>query len=324
MPVRIHTTTPSSLLRPTEIRARAAEVTASARTSGALEPIPTRVEIVEQAGVRFQVRVLDSRWREQRAGMEGQRSAARGEPRDPFGPCDPALLLGDLSPTHRCVLNKYPTLRQHLLIVTRHFEDQERLLTTADFHAVWLGLQGINGLGFFNGGRTAGASQAHKHMQLLPTPLHPGEPAVPMEGRLAVTERRQGVERAVGLPFDHALHHFPPGLEQDPTQAAVATLGAYHRLLAAVGQARRPGDPRQQGPANLLMTRRWMLLVPRQREAWQGLSTNALGFAGSLMARDQAKLERFRALGPMALLAHTGRAVDSGRTPGPDDPGMVG
>ncbi len=317
------TTPPSLPLRPVELPARAAELTAAALACGALEPIPTQLEIVEQAGVRFQLRVLDSLWRKERAQARQRQGEARGEPSDPFGPCDPALLLGDLSPTHRCVLNKFPALARHLLIVTRDFEDQQRLLTVADFHALWLGLQGIDGLAFYNGGPAAGASQPHKHLQLLPTPLAPSEPAVPMLARLAIHQRRDDHHRAVGLPFDHALHHLPPGLVDDPRQAAVASTGAYHRLLTAVGLARRPGDPHQAGPYNLLMTRRWMLLIPRQREAWQGCSVNALGFAGSLLVRDHAELDRVRAVGPMALLAHTGRSSGAGTQGGPQDPGAA-
>jgi ATP adenylyltransferase len=309
-------------LAPQDIAHRAASVSEAALASGVLEPIPTHIRVVEQAGVRFQLRVLDSHWRKQRA-LERQRAASpEGEARDPFGPCDPALLLGDLSETHCCVLNRYPALAGHLLIVTRAYEGQERLLTVADFHALWLGLAGIDGLGFYNGGPQAGASQRHKHLQLLPTPMLTGEPAVPMATRFDGVTRPDGIGQAPGLPFVHALTCLPPGLSADPRQAAVATLGHYHRLLAAVGLARRPGGT-QAGPYNLLMTRSWMLLIPRTRDDWQGVSVNALGYAGSLLARDEAALARIQDAGPMRLLSHTGVPRHApGR--GPADPGLVG
>jgi ATP adenylyltransferase len=315
---------PPGRLLPADILTRAAEISARALVTGALEPIPTRLEIVEQMGVRFQLRVLDSMWRKERAIARQLELANRGEPADPFGPCNPALLLGDLSDTHRCVLNKYPAFAGHLLIVTRAFEAQERLLTAADFAALWRGLAGMDGLAFYNGGPAAGASQPHKHLQLLPLPMHPGEPPVPLAARFEQASFGDGVGRVPGLPFVHALVRLPPGLHEDPRQAALATLGSYHRLLAAVGLARRPGDPHQPGPYNLLMTRGWMFLVPRGEDDWQGCSVNALGFAGSLLARDDAELARIRTAGPMTLLTHTGRPTTQPEPWGPADPGAVG
>ena len=66
---------------------------------------------------------------------------------------------------------------------------------------------------------------------------------------------------------------------------------------------RRDGRDWQSRPYNLLVTRRWMMAVPRARERWDGVSVNALGFAGSLLVRDAGELARLRAAGPMRVLA---------------------
>jgi ATP adenylyltransferase len=293
-------------LSPSELTARAARVSGRARAIGVLEPIATRLEVVEAGGVRFQLRVMDSIRRREAATARQRGQAARGAGSDPFAPCDPDLLIGDLGDRHRCVLNKFPAFDNHLLIVTRDFEHQQRLLTVADLQALWMALAGMDGLAFYNGGPTAGASQPHKHLQLLPLPLAEGEPPVPIAATFGRARWRDGVGRVAGLPFAHALARIPEGLEADPHQAAVASLGWYHRLLAAVGLSRRPGQTTQAGPYNLLMTRRWMLVIPRRHDDWRGCSVNALGFAGSLLARDQQELDRIRAAGPLALLAHTG------------------
>ncbi len=55
-------------------------------------------------------------------------------------------------------------------------------------------------------------------------------------------------------------------------------------------------------PYNLLITRRWMLLVPRSRENWRGVSINALGFAGSLLVRNRSELDELTRIGPLAVL----------------------
>jgi ATP adenylyltransferase len=50
------------------------------------------------------------------------------------------------------------------------------------------------------------------------------------------------------------------------------------------------------------MTRRWMLLVPRTLESFQGISINSLGFVGSLFVPRPTDLETVEQLGPMAFL----------------------
>jgi ATP adenylyltransferase len=59
-------------------------------------------------------------------------------------------------------------------------------------------------------------------------------------------------------------------------------------------------------PYNLLVTDRWMLVVPRSRERFEGISINALGFAGALLVRDPAQLAAVERAGPMSVLRHVG------------------
>jgi ATP adenylyltransferase len=49
-----------------------------------------------------------------------------------------------------------------------------------------------------------------------------------------------------------------------------------------------------------------MLLVPRSAERVEGVSVNALGFAGSLFVRDAAHLAMIERLGPMTVLQRAG------------------
>ncbi len=52
---------------------------------------------------------------------------------------------------------------------------------------------------------------------------------------------------------------------------------------------------------NLLLTRRWMMVVPRTRERWGPVSVNAVGFAGLLLARGDAG-EALSEAGPLTAL----------------------
>ena len=55
---------------------------------------------------------------------------------DPLGDYDPDLFVVDLAPSHYVLLNRFPVLAGHVLLVTRRFEHQERLLTVEDFAAL--------------------------------------------------------------------------------------------------------------------------------------------------------------------------------------------
>jgi ATP adenylyltransferase len=57
-------------------------------------------------------------------------------------------------------------------------------------------------------------------------------------------------------------------------------------------------------PFNLLVTRDWMMLVPRAHAGLDGIPVNALGFAGALLAKNRDQLEIIRRRGPLAVLRH--------------------
>jgi ATP adenylyltransferase/5',5'''-P-1,P-4-tetraphosphate phosphorylase II len=59
-------------------------------------------------------------------------------------------------------------------------------------------------------------------------------------------------------------------------------------------------------PYNLLVTRTWMVLVPRGHEAHEGIAVNALGFGGSLLVRSDAQLAYLKEIGPLAVLRGAG------------------
>jgi len=265
--------------------------------SGARQPIPTTSETVEGGGIPFQVRIVDNLRRKQQARRAQQRAERGGRSVNPFLPHDPDLFVADLSDTHVCLLNKFNVLDHHLLIVTRAFAEQEALLDAADLEALWTCLREVDGLGFYNGGEVAGASQRHKHLQLAPYPLAPGVPSAPLEAVLDDAVFDGAIGRVPDLPFDHAL-----AWHQGPEGAA----DRYHALLQAIGLPPAPGG-RQSGPYNLLITRTWSLAVPRTREFFGSMSVNAIGFAGGLLVRTEAELARVKEVGPLAVLAAVGR-----------------
>jgi len=284
--------------------------TRAALASGVLEPIETDETALEDGGVRFVVRSVSSLARKRGAGAIPKDGARK----NPFAPPDAELVIGDVTPTHFGVLNKYPVLVHHLLVVTHEFVDQETSLDATDFAALAACLRQVDGLGFYNGGREAGASQSHRHLQLVPLPLSAqrgGDAwSVPMEAVFDQWSSGGGTTRLLRLPFRNAFAVLEPSFF-DGADAAGRLMELYTVMLAACdlredsandsGRAANELE-RPRGPYNLLVTRGWMLLVPRTQEHFGAISVNALGFAGSLFMRDETEMDALRAAGPMSVL----------------------
>lgn len=270
--------------------AKAMERTESAIGSGKLHRIPTRTEIIEQSGIEFVVRLVDI--------IERKRIARLMQPTDanPFLPYDDDLFVADVSATHVCLLNRFNVVEHHLLIVTREFESQDSPLNAADFEAMWLCLAQFDSLVFYNSGTIAGASQPHKHLQQVSVPIGRGPERTPMDAAIAQARIGDPVGRVPTLPFRHALSRTPDLAATKPTAAARPTLELYRDMLDAL-------DCHPPAHAyNLLATRDWMLVVPRTVERYRSISVNSLGFAGSLLVRNEEELQLVRQVGPLEIL----------------------
>jgi ATP adenylyltransferase len=151
---------------------------------GALRPIETTETLIDEGGVRFLVRQVSSLARKEQTRQEHKVKAGEGSAFNPFLPYEQDLFVADISDTHVALLNKFNVIDHHLLIVTRCFELQEALLDLADFAALTACMAEFDGIGFYNGGVQAGASQRHKHLQIVPLPLGASGPALPIESVL--------------------------------------------------------------------------------------------------------------------------------------------
>jgi ATP adenylyltransferase len=134
-------------------------------------------------------------------------------------------------------------------------------------------------------------------VQLVPLPLGqsaaghslPIQPLV--EAALASARPAPGaVFSARELPFRNYLITM-----EDPTPDQLAR---SHGQLRALALADCPSY-------NLLLTRAWMMALPRRQESGLGLPLNALSFAGTMLVRSAADLVAVRA-NPMAALAEAG------------------
>ncbi|MEM9540179.1 MAG: phosphorylase [Cyanobacteria bacterium P01_E01_bin.42] len=289
---------PGTLLQKTIAR------TESAIASGALQSIPTECEAIEQAGINFIVRVsLNLRRKDEDKKKQEQKTKTTGKFVNPFLPYEKALFVSDISETHLCLLNKFNVADLHLLIVTREFEKQDTWLTLQDFEAMWMGLQEIDGLAFYNGGTKAGSSQPHKHLQLTPFPLVPDSENLPISPLISGICWHNKIGKIPHFPFRHVLVQFSFKSESTVQEKARITLNLYQNLLNQVGIVHQGEEKgKQSGAYNLLATREWLLIVARSQGEFQSIGVNSLGFAGTFFVRDLDELNLLKNLTPLKIL----------------------
>ena len=265
----------------------AGECSRKALAAGALEPLLTESLMLDHPDGRVALHLLCTPV----GGREVKRKSLRTEV-NPFLPYDERVFVADISASHVCLLNKFPVFAEHLLIVTREWEDQAGLLRGADFDALWRGLVEVDGLAFYNGGANAGASLSHRHLQIVPF-VDRGEASFPWIERLSRASLGSG--KVEGFNFPHAVVSVSTSVGS--REAAGQELQKlFLDLRLAVGLTRA------EDAYNLLLTREWMFLVPRDVAATEGLNINSLGFVGSLFLREREQVEQVRRAGLPALL----------------------
>ncbi|WP_461518129.1 ATP adenylyltransferase family protein [Porticoccus sp.] len=277
------------------------DTTASALGCGALQSIPTRCvehkESLNDTDVAFQIRVVKNLARKSKEMKQRAEQTPTATDFNPFLPYDPALYVGELTDQYRCLLNKFNVMEHHILMVTSHFVTQLEPLNREDFLAAQLCLQARDGLVFYNGGPDAGASITHKHLQMVPLPLSRDTP-FPLHDLFSALALHRGELQRSSLPLPHLVTTTAFG--GDPRDCAETNWHNYQRMAEQMGM--KP-DGNQLSPAhNLLMTRNFLWVVPRSCAHYRGLGVNALGFAGTLLVKNEQQLSELETIGCKALL----------------------
>lgn len=259
---------------------------------GAIQPVTLHCEWIEQAGMGFWAQVMPNLVRRDTA----QQTA------NPFLPYETDLFVTHLSDTHLCLLNKFNIVDHHVLIVTRSFEKQEAPLTLKNFEAVGICLAELNGLVFYNSGKLAGSSQSHRHLQMIPLPFASSS-ELPIESIIAQAQFRDGIGTVSAFPFLHAIIRLGVDWSNSPA-AAQSMLVNYHRLLNAVHLSYQDeyANIFHLNAHNLLITREWMLIIPRIQPYFESISINALGFAGIVLVKEESQLQRIKKSGLISIL----------------------
>lgn len=232
----------------------------------------------------------------------GGQEAAR---KDAFANPEPALIVSKLK-HHTLVLNKFPVSKRHMVLFTNTFRAQSEPLSPEDFSALWTCLRAVDALAFYNCGDKSGASQPRKHMQLIPLLSIEDniETAVRGAGAGSITappvealvlRARTGPASTVPArsPFtlpEFRFAHAVCSLGSDPYALHADSAGellcsTYRTLVAAALTGVPPVADGSPHSLSLLLTRSWMLVVPRSSGEFGGCAINSVGYAGLMLVK---------------------------------------
>jgi ATP adenylyltransferase len=263
---------------------RALICTEHAMRSGAIVPLATTLEdLPGEDGTTFELRHL--------AGATPKHLQQAGPKPNPFRPWDQRLEVEQIGDDHVVILNKYPVQIGHMLLITRDWAPQNGWLNASDWSALTSVDRNTTGLWFFNSNPNAGASQPHRHLQLLPR--HEGERACPRDDWFFQfcfnNDDQNPLRKFIRV---ERLIEFNPSVLQ----------ATYQQLCESLSLGTPSNDPLPLFAYNLLLTRSWMAVIRRSREGVHGFSVNALGFAGCLLSTDDSSLSWLKKAGPDELL----------------------
>lgn len=188
---------------------------------------------------------------------------------NPFENPDPRLLiteLSNLSPSHYVILNKYPIIPGHFLLVTKQFKPQTNLLEKNDLAAAYSILKSWSTegssvpsspsaspptspppasdgtrtplFGFFNSGEHSGASQLHRHIQFVPVKgiRHSlAKKWQPLTDRL-LPPNPASTNAQAGHPLDLPFAYFTASVSQDasPEELHQTYLSLYNQAKESI------------------------------------------------------------------------------------------
>ncbi len=278
------------------IWSKAIEITRQAVDSGALFPLKTIKYKSNDASCDYELRFLKS--------PIPKYLIEYGPKRNPFIPWDTRLEIQPINDKHTLILNKYPVQLGHMLLITNTWKPQNGWLNLDDFEAIRNVDNDTTGLWFFNSSKEAGASQPHRHFQLLPR--HFNEIVCP---------RYKWFCSLLNNNKDDNISDISRCISIKPrdTNNESNSYGLYNSYRSMVNEMNL-GDidiiSKPLKPYNLLITSEWIALITRATERSNGFSINALGFAGYFLGTKKSNVDILIKFGPDEILKDVIEQVD--------------
>ncbi|KAL7626412.1 bifunctional AP-4-A phosphorylase/ADP sulfurylase [Parahypoxylon ruwenzoriense] len=283
-----------------------------ARVNGDLTYYPTHVVILKPCSIPFQLRFSPALALKPKVPRPNQPNGTRF---NPFESPSPAMLVADLPPSHRLVLNKFAVVPEHSILITTEVKAQTHILEKDDIAATFACIRaycadGQELFAFFNSGPHSGASQPHRHLQLLPVErMRDGLEEVDWGVEWSVlADRLNGSENL--LPFNVFTASIHPKMTAEERHSTYLEL--YKRAAKAIlphEEVRTEGEARIS--YNFAMTSRSMALCPRMAEGTMiksragedigVVSLNGTVLAGTALVKNQAEWDALREAPDMLL-----------------------
>ncbi|KAF9582002.1 bifunctional AP-4-A phosphorylase/ADP sulfurylase [Lunasporangiospora selenospora] len=212
---------------------------------------------------------------------------------NPFLPHSPGLYVTDASDDHKILLNKFCITPRHFLVVTKEFHQQTEPLSPEDMLAVWNTLAAVknpeNALAFYNCGAKSGASQPHKHLQVIPLEDRPA-PIVNLVRQLSERKRGQRgklpgdifsvpincINHVILLPDPSTYGTLSKGLEEVLTEAYIKLMDAMMFSIREYSEQETLSEEDRDlcfaigsisaFAYNWILTREFMMIVPRKKD----------------------------------------------------------
>ena len=255
-----------------------------AEANGALVPLQTALEPIESCAP-FVLRRLVS--------ATPKHLRREGPKPNPFLPWDQRLEVERLGSSHLLLLNKFPVQRGHLLLITQQWRPQSGWLEPSDWQQLARVDAETPGLWFFNSCAEAGASQPHRHLQLLPR--QPNEEICPLQASIAAQLAGDEEPWPWRYQLSRRTQHEGPAASEELEEL-------YQEHAARLGLGTANSAERPKVPYNVLISPEWFMTVARVKEHAAGFSVNALGFAGYLLLTEGSDATWLRSNGALALL----------------------
>lgn len=235
---------------------------------------------------------------------------ANKKPFNPFANPSAALKIADLGPSHYLVLNKFAIVPEHFILATTEFKHQTHVLEAADLDATRACIKayGSDGQGsglfaFFNCGEHSGASQPHRHIQLLPVArMKDGLEGPDKEAWGVLAEHL--VDGAVA-PFKTFSERISTDMTGDDLWAVYVRLyrQACHAVLGSEKEA--PAEGEVVISYNMAMTSTTLTICPRvsegseirnkEEEVVGKLALNGTVLAGTALVKSEGEWDALKA-----------------------------
>ncbi len=215
-----------------------------------------------------------------------------GPKQNPFNPWEKILEIEKIGNFHQLILNKYPVQKGHLLLITNSWKPQNGWLDIKDWIAIKKVNKNTSGLWFFNSSPIAGASQPHRHIQLLRRSY--GEVTCPREKWFldleTINDKKTKLKKSIVVSNFNFLEN------------STHIYNLYLELSQKIGLGDPINDEKPRYPYNILITNNWIAIIRRKFDHLHGYSINGLGFAGYLLITDKSDINYLNKFGPEKLL----------------------